>query len=122
MAQLTQKQVGELYTYFALLENLHDFIDLSWSSHPVNRQIVKHKTADLKMLIGTQVNKVFREQGEDIGEALDQYQEASTMMLYYFKQSYRIQQLLDDKQQQRLQSEMDRLFRKYGINEKTENQ
>lgn len=117
MEQLTKAQVGELYTYFALLETVHDFIDLQWSSHPVNRQIVKHKTADIKMLISTQVNKVFQTQGDDIGEALDQYQEASTAMLYYFRQAYRIQQLLDDKQQQRLQSEMDRLFRKYGIND-----
>ncbi len=117
MEKLTKKQVGELYTYFALLENLHDFIDLSWSSHPINRSVIKQKTADLKMLIGVQVGKVFRRQDENIGEALDQYQEASSMMLYYFKQSYRIQQKLDDKAQQRLQSELDRLFRKYGINE-----
>lgn len=111
--ELTEKQSDEMYKFYALLEALYDTIDLSWDSHPINRNPIKDLVGKLKFQIGKQINVLFA--GNPDADISDQYQDGATMASNMFDISVMAIKTLPLETRSKLDQDLISLFESYGI-------
>jgi len=106
----------KLLTYFALCQNLLDFIDIGWIGHPANRQKVKMVTKQLINELET-ANKILfpDEDGQkDLLDALDTFQNACTAMESFFMIGMQMDNMNKIKKDS-LNTQLNILLKSYGI-------
>jgi hypothetical protein len=106
----------KLLTYFALCQNLLDFIDDGWIGHPANRQKVKMVTKQLINELET-ANKILfpDEDGQrDLMDALDTFQNACTAMESFFMVGMHMDNM-DKIKKDSLNTQMNILLKSYGV-------
>lgn len=83
----TTKDKIRLLTFFALCQNMLDFIDGSWHGHPANKQAVKMVTKQMVRELEKTMAILFppnRNDDPELPDALDTFQNACTAMESFF--------------------------------------
>jgi hypothetical protein len=106
-----------LLTFFALCQNMLDFIDGSWQGHPANRQAVKMATKQMIRELEKTMTVLFpsnRNDDPELPDALDTFQNACTAMESFFMLGMEMDQM-DPTRKDSLNTQVNILLKSYGI-------
>lgn len=106
-----------LLTFFALSQNMLDFIDGSWQGHPANKQAVKMVTKQMIRELEKTMNVLFpnnKNDDPDLPDALDTFQNACTAMEAFFMLGLEMDQM-DQLKKDSLNTQINILLKSYGI-------
>ena len=106
-----------LLTFFALSQNMLDFIDGSWHGHPANKQAVKMVTKQMIRELEKTMNVLFpnnKNNDPDLPDALDTFQNACTAMEAFFMLGMEMDQM-DQTKKDSLNTQINILLKSYGI-------
>lgn len=106
-----------LLTFFALCQNMLDFIDGSWQGHPANRQAVKMATKQMIRELEKTMSVLFpsnRNEDPELPDALDTFQNACTAMESFFMLGMEMDQM-DPTRKDSLNNQINILLKSYGI-------
>lgn len=106
-----------LLTFFALCQNILDFIDGSWQGHPANRQAVKMATKQMIRELEKTMTVLFpsnRNDDPELPDALDTFQNACTAMESFFMLGMEMDQM-DPTRKDSLNTQVNILLKSYGI-------
>ena len=106
-----------LLTFFALSQNMLDFIDGSWQGHPANKQAVKMVTKQMIRELEKTMNVLFpnnKNDDPDLPDALDTFQNACTAMEAFFMLGMEMDQM-DQTKKDSLNTQINILLKSYGI-------
>lgn len=106
-----------LLTFFALCQNMLDFIDGSWQGHPANRQAVKMATKQMIRELEKTMTVLFpsnRNEDPELPDALDTFQNACTAMESFFMLGMEMDQM-DPTRKDSLNTQINILLKSYGI-------
>lgn len=106
-----------LLTFFALCQNMLDFIDGSWQGHPANRQAVKMATKQMIRELEKTMSVLFpsnRNDDPELPDALDTFQNACTAMESFFMLGMEMDQM-DPTRKDSLNTQVNILLKSYGI-------
>ena len=106
-----------LLTFFALCQNMLDFIDGSWQGHPANRQAVKMVTKQMIRELEKTMAVLFpsnRNDDPELPDALDTFQNACTAMESFFMLGMEMDQM-DPTRKDSLNTQVNILLKSYGI-------
>ena len=103
-------------TYFALCQNLLDFIDCGWIGHPANRQAVKSATNHLIKELEKANKTLFppEKSGDELLQALDTFQSACTAMESFFILGMEMD-TMDTIRKDSLNTQINILLKSYGV-------
>lgn len=107
----------KLLTFFALSQNMLDFIDGSWHGHPANKQGVKMITKQMIRELEKTMNVLFpnnKNDDPDLPDALDTFQNACTAMEAFFMLGMEMDQM-DQLKKDSLNTQINILLKSYGI-------
>lgn len=107
----------KLLTFFALCQNMLDFIDGSWHGHPANKQAVKMVTKQMIRELEKTMNVLFpnnKNDDPDLPDALDTFQNACTAMEAFFMLGMEMDQM-DQLKKDSLNTQINILLKSYGI-------
>lgn len=113
----TTKDKIRLLTFFALCQNMLDFIDGSWHGHPANKQAVKMVTKQMIRELEKTMAVLFpqnRNDDPDLPDALDTFQNACTAMESFFMLGMNMDQM-DQTKKDSLNIQINILLKSYGI-------
>ena len=113
----TTKDKIKLLTFFALCQNMLDFIDGSWHGHPANKQAVKMVTKQMIRELEKTMAVLFpqnRNDDPDLPDALDTFQNACTAMESFFMLGMEMDQM-DQTKKDSLNTQINILLKSYGI-------
>lgn len=113
----TTKDKIRLLTFFALCQNMLDFIDGSWHGHPANKQAVKMVTKQMIRELEKTMAVLFphdRNDDPELPDALDTFQNACTAMESFFMLGMNID-ALDQVKKDSLNTQLNILLKSYGI-------
>jgi hypothetical protein len=113
----TTKDKIRLLTFFALCQNMLDFIDGSWHGHPANKQAVKMVTKQMVRELEKTMAILFppnRNDDPELPDALDTFQNACTAMESFFILGMNID-TLDQIKKDSLNTQLNILLKSYGI-------
>lgn len=113
----TTKDKIRLLTFFALCQNMLDFIDGSWHGHPANKQAVKMVTKQMIRELEKTMAVLFpnnRNDDPELPDALDTFQNACTAMESFFMLGMNID-TLDQLRKDSLNTQINILLKSYGI-------
>lgn len=113
----TTKDKIRLLTFFALCQNMLDFIDGSWHGHPANKQAVKMVTKQMIRELEKTMAVLFpqdRNDDPDLPDALDTFQNACTAMESFFMLGMEMDQMNQTKKDS-LNTQINILLKSYGI-------
>ena len=113
----TTKDKIRLLTFFALCQNMLDFIDGSWHGHPANKQAVKMVTKLMIRELEKTMAVLFpqdRNDDPDLPDALDTFQNACTAMESFFMLGMEMDQMNQTKKDS-LNTQINILLKSYGI-------
>ena len=113
----TTKDKIRLLTFFALCQNMLDFIDGSWHGHPANKQAVKMVTKQMVRELEKTMNVLFpnnKNDDPDLPDALDTFQNACTAMEAFFMLGMEMDQM-DQLKKDSLNTQINILLKSYGI-------
>jgi hypothetical protein len=113
----TTKDKIRLLTFFALCQNMLDFIDGSWHGHPANKQAVKMITKQMIRELEKTMAVLFpqnRNDDPELPDALDTFQNACTAMEAFFMLGMEMDQM-DDTKKDSLNTQINILLKSYGI-------
>ena len=113
----TTKDKIRLLTFFALCQNMLDFIDGSWHGHPANKQAVKMVTKQMIRELEKTMAVLFpqnRNDDPELPDALDAFQNACTAMEAFFMLGMEMDQM-DDTKKDSLNTQINILLKSYGI-------
>lgn len=106
-----------LLTFFALCQNMLDFIDGSWHGHPANKQAVKMVTKQMIRELEKTMAVLFpqnRNDDPELPDALDTFQNACTAMESFFMLGMNIDSM-DQIKKDSLNTQLNILLKSYGI-------
>jgi hypothetical protein len=103
-------------TYFALCQNLLDFIDGGWIGHPANKQSVKSATNHLIKELERANKTLFppEKSGDELLQALDTFQNACTAMESFFILGMEMD-TMDKIHKDSLNTQINILLKSYGV-------
>jgi hypothetical protein len=107
----------KLLTYFALCQNLINFIDGEWRGHPANKQAVKMRSQDLLRELEKAMAVLFPkdlEDHRDAGDVIDTFINATDAMESFFILGMAMDEL-DVVKKQGLNTQINILLQSYGI-------
>jgi hypothetical protein len=113
----TTKDKIRLLTFFALCQNMLDFIDGSWHGHPANKQAVKMVTKQMVRELEKTMAVLFppnRNDDPELPDALDTFQNACTAMESFFMLGMNIDSM-DQVKKDSLNTQLNILLKSYGI-------
>ena len=113
----TTKDKIRLLTFFALCQNMLDFIDGSWHGHPANKQAVKMVTKQMVRELEKTMAILFppnRNDDPELPDALDTFQNACTAMESFFMLGMNIDSM-DQVKKDSLNTQLNILLKSYGI-------
>jgi hypothetical protein len=113
----TTKDKIRLLTFFALCQNMLDFIDGSWHGHPANKQAVKMVTKQMIRELEKTMAVLFpqnRNDDPELPDALDTFQNACTAMEAFFMLGMNIDSM-DQVKKDSLNTQLNILLKSYGI-------
>jgi hypothetical protein len=113
----TTKDKIRLLTFFALCQNMLDFIDESWHGHPANKQAVKMVTKQMIRELEKTMAILFppnRNDDPELPDALDTFQNACTAMESFFMLGMAMDQM-DQTKKDSLNTQINILLKSYGI-------
>ena len=113
----TTKDKIRLLTFFALCQNMLDFIDGSWHGHPANKQAVKMVTKQMTRELEKTMAVLFpqnRNDDPELPDALDTFQNACTAMESFFILGMNMDQM-DQVKKDSLNTQINILLKSYGI-------
>lgn len=113
----TTKDKIRLLTFFALCQNMLDFIDGSWHGHPANKQAVKMVTKQMMRELEKTMAVLFphnRNDDPELPDALDTFQNACTAMESFFMLGMEMDQM-DQTKKDSLNTQINILLKSYGI-------
>lgn len=113
----TTKDKIRLLTFFALCQNMLDFIDGSWHGHPANKQAVKMVTKQMVRELEKTMAILFppnRNDDPELPDALDTFQNACTAMESFFMLGMAMDQM-DQTKKDSLNTQINILLKSYGI-------
>jgi len=113
----TTKDKIRLLTFFALCQNILDFIDGSWHGHPANKQAVKMVTKQMVRELEKTMAVLFppnRNDDPELPDALDTFQNACTAMESFFMLGMNIDSM-DQVKKDSLNTQLNILLKSYGI-------
>lgn len=113
----TTKDKIRLLTFFALCQNMLDFIDGSWHGHPANKQAVKMVTKQMIRELEKTMAVLFpqnRNDDPELPDALDTFQNACTAMEAFFMLGMNMDQM-DQTKKDSLNTQINILLKSYGI-------
>lgn len=113
----TTKDKIRLLTFFALCQNMLDFIDGSWHGHPANKQAVKMVTKQMIRELEKTMAVLFpqnRNDDPELPDALDTFQNACTAMEAFFMLGMEMDQM-DETKKDSLNTQINILLKSYGI-------
>jgi len=113
----TTKDKIRLLTFFALCQNMLDFIDGSWHGHPANKQAVKMVTKQMVRELEKTMAVLFppnRNDDPELPDALDTFQNACTAMESFFMLGMAMDQM-DQTKKDSLNTQINILLKSYGI-------
>ena len=113
----TTKDKIRLLTFFALCQNMLDFIDGSWHGHPANKQAVKLVTKQMIRELEKTMSVLFphnRNDDPELPDALDTFQNACTAMESFFMLGMEMDQM-DQTKKDSLNTQINILLKSYGI-------
>lgn len=113
----TTKDKIRLLTFFALCQNMLDFIDGSWHGHPANKQAVKMVTKQMIRELEKTMAVLFpqnRNDDPELPDALDTFQNACTAMESFFILGMNMDQMEQVKKDS-LNTQINILLKSYGI-------
>lgn len=113
----TTKDKIRLLTFFALCQNMLDFIDGSWQGHPANKQAVKMVTKQMIRELEKTMAVLFpqdRNDDPELPDALDTFQNACTAMESFFMLGMEMDQM-DQTKKDSLNTQINILLKSYGI-------
>lgn len=113
----TTKDKIRLLTFFALCQNMLDFIDGSWNGHPANKQAVKMITKQMIRELEKTMAVLFpqnRNDDPELPDALDTFQNACTAMESFFMLGMEMDQM-DNTKKDSLNTQINILLKSYGI-------
>lgn len=113
----TTKDKIRLLTFFALCQNMLDFIDGSWHGHPANKQAVKMVTKQMIRELEKTMAVLFpqnRNDDPELPDALDTFQNACTAMEAFFMLGMSIDEM-DKVKKDSLNTQLNILLKSYGI-------
>lgn len=113
----TTKDKIRLLTFFALCQNMLDFIDGSWNGHPANKQAVKMVTKQMVRELEKTMAVLFppnRNDDPELPDALDTFQNACTAMESFFILGMNMDQM-DQLKKDSLNTQINILLKSYGI-------
>lgn len=106
-----------LLTFFALCQNMLDFIDGSWHGHPANKQAVKMVTKQMIRELEKTMAVLFpqnRNNDPELPDALDTFQNACTAMESFFMLGMEMD-VMDQTKKDSLNTQINILLKSYGI-------
>lgn len=106
-----------LLTFFALCQNMLDFIDGSWHGHPANKQAVKMVTKQMIRELEKSMAILFpqnRNDDPELPDALDTFQNACTAMESFFMLGMEMD-VMDQTKKDSLNTQINILLKSYGI-------
>ena len=106
-----------LLTFFALCQNMLDFIDGSWNGHPANKQAVKMVTKQMIRELEKTMAVLFphnRNDDPELPDALDTFQNACTAMESFFMLGMEMD-VMDQTKKDSLNTQINILLKSYGI-------
>lgn len=113
----TTKDKIRLLTFFALCQNMLDFIDGSWHGHPANKQAVKMVTKQMVRELEKTMAILFppnRNDDPELPDALDTFQNACTAMESFFMLGMEMD-VMDQTKKDSLNTQINILLKSYGI-------
>ena len=113
----TTKDKIRLLTFFALCQNMLDFIDGSWHGHPANKQAVKMVTKQMIRELEKTMAVLFppnKNDDPELPDALDTFQNACTAMESFFMLGMEMDQM-DQTKKDGLNTQINILLKSYGI-------
>jgi len=113
----TTKDKIRLLTFFALCQNMLDFIDGSWHGHPANKQAVKMVTKQMVRELEKTMAVLFppnKNDDPELPDALDTFQNACTAMESFFMLGMEMDQM-DQTKKDGLNTQINILLKSYGI-------
>jgi hypothetical protein len=113
----TTKDKIRLLTFFALCQNMLDFIDGSWHGHPANKQAVKMVTKQMVRELEKTMAVLFpanRNDDTELPDALDTFQNACTAMESFFMLGMEMD-VMDQTKKDSLNTQINILLKSYGI-------
>jgi hypothetical protein len=113
----TTKDKIRLLTFFALCQNMLDFIDGSWHGHPANKQAVKMVTKQMVRELEKTMAVLFppnRNDDPELPDALDTFQNACTAMESFFMLGMEMD-VIDQTKKDSLNTQINILLKSYGI-------
>ena len=113
----TTKDKIRLLTFFALCQNMLDFIDGSWQGHPANKQAVKMVTKQMVRELEKTMAILFppnRNDDPELPDALDTFQNACTAMESFFMLGMEMD-VMDQTKKDSLNTQINILLKSYGI-------
>lgn len=113
----TTKDKIRLLTFFALCQNMLDFIDGSWHGHPANKQAVKMVTKQMVRELEKTMAVLFppnRNDDPELHDALDTFQNACTAMESFFMLGMEMD-VMDQTKKDSLNTQINILLKSYGI-------
>lgn len=114
---LVHKDAHTLVKYYALCNLMVDIIDEKWTRSSLNIHKVKLLTNQLKSELEKSINRIFNgsyDDKTDIGQVLDQFVNASTIMDTLFELGLIMDEMEDDKKD-KFNQELNDLLKKYGV-------
>lgn len=107
----------KMLTYFALCQNLINFIDAEWTGHPANRQAVKSASKvqirelekAMTVLFPSKLNDV-----RDAGDVIDTFTNATDAMEQFFVLGMYMDEMPEETKKE-LNNKIDKLLISYGI-------
>jgi len=106
-----------LLTFFALCQNMLDFIDGSWHGHPANKQAVKMVTKQMIRELEKSMAILFpqnRNDDPELPDALDTFQNACTAMESFFMLGMEMD-VMDQTKKDSLNTQINILLKSHGI-------
>jgi hypothetical protein len=107
----------KLLTYFALCQNIINFIDGEWNGHPANKQAVKMQSKALLRELEKAIVVLFPrdlDNHADAGDVIDTFMNATDAMESFFVLGMAMDEL-DVVKKQGLNTQINILLQSYGI-------
>jgi len=120
---MTKEQSHDYLTYYSLCNMLTDFIDDRWAKNSNNVRKVKLLSNQLKSELEKSIDHVFESknsEGVDMSNVLDQFVNASDIMLFFFRIGLQLDELPDE-QKFELNTKINNLLLEYNIDLKSYN-
>jgi hypothetical protein len=114
---ITKTDKIKLLTYFALCQNLINFIDAEWNGHPANKQAVKMQSKALLRELEKAMLVLFPkdlQDHRDAGDVIDTFINATDAMESFFVLGMAMDEL-DVVKKQGLNTQINILLQSYGI-------